>query len=285
MNERLRVHQGRPRGAARRRRDLHGGRAGDDRPRRLAAERLPDPRAGAVLRRHVLPAGRRGTGCRRGRQVLEAVAEAWRDAARRDRRGQGGRIAAAAGRGARSRRPRSTRCRPSRWTTRSSRPAADVRRRARRLRRRAEVPAACAAADASSCCARGERRPMPAADAAARWPPAASTTRSAAASRATRSTRRGLVPHFEKMLYDNALLARAYLHGWQVTGEPLFRRVVRGDAGLGAARAARARGRVPSARWTPTPRASRASSTCGRSTSSARRSAPTRDAAIAWLRA
>jgi uncharacterized protein YyaL (SSP411 family) len=27
------------------------------------------------------------------------------------------------------------------------------------------------------------------------------------------------------MLYDNALLARAYLHGWQVTGEPLFRDV------------------------------------------------------------
>ena len=36
---------------------------------------------------------------------------------------------------------------------------------------------------------------------------------------------RWLVPHFEKMLYDNALLARAYLHGWQVTAEPLFRRV------------------------------------------------------------
>jgi len=34
-----------------------------------------------------------------------------------------------------------------------------------------------------------------------------------------------LVPHFEKMLYDNALLARAYLHGWQVTGEGLFRTV------------------------------------------------------------
>ena len=27
------------------------------------------------------------------------------------------------------------------------------------------------------------------------------------------------------MLYDNALLARAYLHGWQVTGDPLFRHV------------------------------------------------------------
>jgi uncharacterized protein len=34
-----------------------------------------------------------------------------------------------------------------------------------------------------------------------------------------------LVPHFEKMLYDNALLARAYIHGWQVTGDPLFRTV------------------------------------------------------------
>jgi uncharacterized protein YyaL (SSP411 family) len=33
------------------------------------------------------------------------------------------------------------------------------------------------------------------------------------------------VPHFEKMLYDNALLARAYLHGWQVSSEPLLRRV------------------------------------------------------------
>jgi uncharacterized protein len=36
-----------------------------------------------------------------------------------------------------------------------------------------------------------------------------------------------IVPHFEKMLYDNALLARAYLHGFQVSGEPFFERVVR----------------------------------------------------------
>ena len=35
-----------------------------------------------------------------------------------------------------------------------------------------------------------------------------------------------LVPHFEKMLYDNALLIRAYLYGYQVTGEPRYRRVV-----------------------------------------------------------
>jgi uncharacterized protein YyaL (SSP411 family) len=33
-----------------------------------------------------------------------------------------------------------------------------------------------------------------------------------------------LVPHFEKMLYDNALLARAYLHGWQQLGHERYRR-------------------------------------------------------------
>src|SRR6185312_14245031 len=36
---------------------------------------------------------------------------------------------------------------------------------------------------------------------------------------------RWVAPHFEKMLYDNALLARAYLHAHQLSGEPLFRRV------------------------------------------------------------
>jgi uncharacterized protein YyaL (SSP411 family) len=34
-----------------------------------------------------------------------------------------------------------------------------------------------------------------------------------------------LVPHFEKMLYDNAQLARAYLHGWQALGHERYRRV------------------------------------------------------------
>ncbi len=36
---------------------------------------------------------------------------------------------------------------------------------------------------------------------------------------------RWLVPHFEKMLYDNALLAAAYLHGWVVTGNERYREV------------------------------------------------------------
>ena len=34
-----------------------------------------------------------------------------------------------------------------------------------------------------------------------------------------------LVPHFEKMLYDNAQLGRVYLHAWQVTRNPLYKRI------------------------------------------------------------
>jgi len=37
---------------------------------------------------------------------------------------------------------------------------------------------------------------------------------------------RWLVPHFEKMLYDNALLVMAYLEGFQVTGDEDFRQIV-----------------------------------------------------------
>src|SRR5207245_6803721 len=35
-----------------------------------------------------------------------------------------------------------------------------------------------------------------------------------------------LVPHFEKMLYDNALLSRLYLHTYLVTGNPFSSRIV-----------------------------------------------------------
>jgi uncharacterized protein len=34
------------------------------------------------------------------------------------------------------------------------------------------------------------------------------------------------VPHFEKMLYDNAQLARAHLHAWQITRDPHFKQIV-----------------------------------------------------------
>jgi uncharacterized protein YyaL (SSP411 family) len=38
---------------------------------------------------------------------------------------------------------------------------------------------------------------------------------------------RWLVPHFEKMLYDNALLTQAYVEAWQATGDPFYRQIAR----------------------------------------------------------
>jgi uncharacterized protein len=43
---------------------------------------------------------------------------------------------------------------------------------------------------------------------------------------------RWLVPHFEKMLYDNALLVRTYTRAWQWMRDPLFERVVRETLGF-----------------------------------------------------
>ena len=39
-----------------------------------------------------------------------------------------------------------------------------------------------------------------------------------------------VVPHFEKMLYDNAQLARVYLHWWRATRSPLAMRIARETA-------------------------------------------------------
>jgi hypothetical protein len=36
---------------------------------------------------------------------------------------------------------------------------------------------------------------------------------------------RWLIPHFEKMLYDNAMLSRVYLHAWKLTGDPRWLQV------------------------------------------------------------
>jgi uncharacterized protein YyaL (SSP411 family) len=41
-----------------------------------------------------------------------------------------------------------------------------------------------------------------------------------------------LVPHFEKMLYDNALLARLYVHAWQRTHDDFFARIARETIGF-----------------------------------------------------
>ena len=52
------------------------------------------------------------------------------------------------------------------------------------------------------------------------------------------------VPHFEKMLYDNAQLARLYTRAWQVTRDDRYRRVATETLGVPAARDAASRGRV-----------------------------------------
>ena len=92
---------------------------------------------------------------------------------------------------------------------------------------------------------------------------------------------RWLVPHFEKMLYDNALLAAAYLHAWVVTGDRALSRGRRGDGRLHAARAV-----LPAAvsrrRRTPTPTGSKGSRTRGpRSEACPGRAARTRSSTAA----
>ena len=211
----------------------------------------------AVLRRHLLPAGGPPRHAR-----LPAAAAAHR-----------GRL-------------------PRRGAARCSRPAASSSRRMRQgerltgvgqrssptdvLARRLPGPRPASSTSATAASAQAPKFPQPmtweallrvwrrtgdrarARDAAphpdAAWPAAACTTSSAAASTATRSTAQWLVPHFEKMLYDNAQLASLYLHGWLATGEAEYRRVDRGDPRLRAARddasgrAASTRPRTPTRR-------------------------------------
>ena len=44
---------------------------------------------------------------------------------------------------------------------------------------------------------------------------------------AIRSTRAGLFPHFEKMLYDQAQLAGVYLTAWQISRESIYQETAR----------------------------------------------------------
>ena len=209
---------------------------GDDRLRRLAAERLPHARAGSVLRGHVLPAAAAHGHAELG-PGLEAVAHAWQE--KRDEiRAGGSRVA--------------ERLRGGALLTPSSEPlqAAALERAVDGLR---------SAYDAAN----GGFGSAP------KFPPASAlelllrrgekemttqTLRAMASGGMYDQVGGGfsrysvdpywLVPHFEKMLYDNALLARAYLHGWQVTGQRAVPRRRGRDARLGAEGDARPRGRL-----------------------------------------
>ena len=189
------------------------------------------------------------------RQVLEGVAEAYRDAPRRGR--PAGRPAAEAI-GSRTAAGAAGRRAPALTLTTRSPPCAAVRRactaasaeRRSSRRRRARVPAARGGSTATRRCAMavrdarrdGRRRhPRPA---RRRLPP-------------LRGRRVWLVPHFEKMLYDNALLARAYAHACEAHGRRAVRRRSRATCSTtSTARCAPDGGGAASAR-TPTPTATR----------------------------
>ena len=145
-------------------------------------------------------------------QVLQAIAESWEREPRGDPRRRRALRERLSG-GARLTPSERADARRARWTSAVATLRESLRRAQRRLRRGAEVPAGLGDRVPAGCAASARWRSRR----CARWPPAASTTSSAAASPATASTRPGRCPHFEKMLYDNALLARAYLHGWQAS--------------------------------------------------------------------
>ena len=220
-----------------RRRGLHGRGRRADRPGRLADDGLPDTRRRAVLRRHVLTRPSRGTGCRRsGRSSSRSPATLPR-AARRRRASRLRRSSTRCG----AARPRSRR-RASRSPTRLLAEAERATCRAQfdpqwggsAARRSSRPPRR----SSSSCGAACFDLALGTLDGMARR--RACTTSSAAASTATRSTREWLVPHFEKMLYDNALLVPAYLHAWAAhrrdaaTGDRRGDRRVRASASCGS---------------------------------------------------
>ena len=136
----LRQRQGRPRGAARPRRGLHGRGRRPDRARRLADDRVPHPGGRALLRRHVLPAraapraAELPPGAERGRATPTASGAREVDRSARP----AGRRTSARRASCRRRASRS----PSRCCARRvAGPARAVRPALGRLRPRAEVPA------------------------------------------------------------------------------------------------------------------------------------------------
>ena len=247
MNAVVRQHQGRSRGAARPRRHLHAGRAGDDRQRRLADDRVPDARRHPVLRRDVLPARPIAATCPAFTRVLRGHRRRLAEPPRRGRRSSGAQLRehlqqaiAPTPAPARARRRRS-------WTRPARGLAAQHDAELRRLRRRAQVPAADGArvpAALLAAHAATEAAATSSRTRSSRWRAAASTTSWAAAFTRYSTDDEWLVPHFEKMLYDNAQLARVYLMAYQATGQRVLPRRRRGDPRVRPARHDRSVGRL-----------------------------------------
>ena len=171
--------------------------------------------------------------------VMEAVAQSWatqreqiRDAAARIR----GRLAAVGGA-----RARATSCRVRTSLEAAHGAAARGRGQAqRRLRRRAEVPAGLGGRAAAGARGARGRRAAP----STRWPAGGINDQLGGGFARYSVDARWLVPHFEKMLYDNALLARAYLHGLPGARPRALADRLRAHARLDADRDAWAGGRL-----------------------------------------
>ena len=212
-----------------------------DRPGRLADDRVPDARRRAVLRRHVLPAGAAARPA-----VVPPAARARSREAYRERRDD----VARAGRGSSS-----SRCSASAQTTPSSepldrraastRPSAVLRaqfdpqlgrlraaRRSSRPRRRS-----------SSCCAAASCDDSRSARSTA-WRAGGMYDLVGGGFHRYSVDAQWLVPHFEKMLYDNALLVPPTCTPGSLTGEDALPPRRRGDDRLRAARAAARRRRL-----------------------------------------
>ena len=240
----VRLHQGRPRGAARPRRDLPRRRGRDDRPGRLAADGVPHSRRRAVPRWHVLPArgaaraARVHGGSRLGLGSLPRAARRRRPARAGDRRGaRAGGLSGAVVRAA----DRVDRVHGDQAPRRAARPGVG------RVRAGAEVPARLGARAALA-----PRRGRARGEDARRDGGRRQSDLVGGGFHRYSVDERWLVPHFEKMLYDNALLVPAST----CTG--------------GSSPEARA-----TARW-PSRRSSTCSATCvSRTAASRRRRTPT----------
>ncbi len=223
----VRRHQGRPRRASRRRYRLHDRGAGADAARRLADERLARRAATPVFRRHVFSGARRRA--RRtdvvSQSILRELADLYRvDAAARrsrcgldharDRRRDGRR-------GRRARRRRVPACSTRRWTSTSepTTPCTAVCAARRSSRRACRCGCCCAGIAVPAT-----RPSLEMATHTLEMMAAGGMHDQLAGGFHRYSTdERWLVPHFEKMLYDNALLALAYAEAWQVTQAPRLR--------------------------------------------------------------
>ena len=225
---RVRVDQGRSRGAAGRRSGLHDVRAGDDRRRRLADERVAHARPAAVLRRHLLPAGRpmgparlsrrarsrsRARGARSAPSVLQSAGQI---TARLTE------IAGARGEALADEAPGETALAA---TLRQFKSSFDGGAAASATRRSFRGRASCC----SSCASTRAPRDEPAREMVL------ATLRAMALGGMRDHIGGGFhrysvdgdwrVPHFEKMLYDQAQLVLAYLEAAQVSGDPFFAQI------------------------------------------------------------